>query len=169
MGDPLPVYVNVRRADGTSELVRVGTAEPAGDGFALQLGELTIGAAPAQQPWPARAAQPRPSPGGAPAVFPNYGRSKGAPIAGASQGDLEYYANGCRRTLGDPGKSRWHDRERELLAAIEAEMTRQGMPTVGGGARPAARARPSFMESAPTSAPPGDPEPPPLSDDDVPF
>ena len=43
--------------------------------------------------------------------------------------DLEYYANGCKRTLNDPGKARWHDKEKVLLAAIEAEIARQG----GGG------------------------------------
>ena len=60
------------------------------------------------------------------ATFPNYGRSKNQPVAGASSQDLEYYAAGCRRTLDDPGKSRWHDRERVLLAAITAEIARQG-------------------------------------------
>jgi hypothetical protein len=39
--------------------------------------------------------------------------------------DLEFYANGSRRTLGDPGKARWHDKERVLLAAIEEEIARQ--------------------------------------------
>lgn len=66
--------------------------------------------------------------GGAPAVhndgavFPNYGRSKGQPVRGASVQDLEFYAKGCRRTLADESKSRWHDKERQLLAAIEAEL-----------------------------------------------
>jgi hypothetical protein len=75
------------------------------------------------------AAAPRPAASGAPAgglVFPPYGRSKGAPIYGASIGDLEFYANGCRRTLADPAKSRFHDKEKALLAAIEAEVARQG-------------------------------------------
>ena len=62
-------------------------------------------------------------------VFPNYGRSKGGPIRGATMQDLEYYANGARRSLADPSKSRWHDRERALLASIEAEIARQQ----GGG------------------------------------
>jgi hypothetical protein len=53
-------------------------------------------------------------------VFPPYGRSKGAPIAGATMQDLEYYASGSRRTLADPAKARWHDKERQMLAAIEA-------------------------------------------------
>lgn len=56
------------------------------------------------------------------AVFPPYGRSKGAPVAGASEGDLRFYHAGCLRTLEDPTKARWHAKEKELLAAIEAEM-----------------------------------------------
>ena len=55
-------------------------------------------------------------------VFPNYGRSKGMPVAGASVQDLEFYANGCRRSLADERKARWHDKERALLAAIETEL-----------------------------------------------
>jgi hypothetical protein len=107
------------------EQVRVGTAVRSGDGFQLTLGELAIGStadAPSRQARPAAVVPP--SSGGM--VFPNYGRSKGAPIAGASRQDLEFYANGCRRTLDDPGKSRWHDKERALLAAIEAELARTG-------------------------------------------
>lgn len=95
--------------------VQIGTATMVGDSWRISIGELGIGAQIQNQ----RQASPGP---GAGAVFPNYGRSKGAPIAGASRGDLEYYAAGCRRTLDDPSKSRWHDKERVLLAAIEAEM-----------------------------------------------
>jgi hypothetical protein len=122
---PYPVTVAVRRPDGSIEHVRVGTAVRRGDGFALRLDELTIGAAPdvqAARPRPAAPASPG-APGGM--VFPPYGRSKGAPIAGASERDLEYYAAGARRTLADPGKARFHDKERQLLAAIEAELARQ--------------------------------------------
>ena len=53
-------------------------------------------------------------------------------IRGASGQDLEFYATGARRTLADPGKARFHDKERALLAAIEAEQARQG----GGGGGP---------------------------------
>lgn len=60
-------------------------------------------------------------------VFPPYGRSKGLPVRGATAADLEFYANGCRRTLADESKARWHDKERALLAAIEAEQRRQGV------------------------------------------
>ena len=80
------------------------------------------------------------SSGGAPTTLPPYGRSKGLPIAGASRDDLDYYISGCRRTLADPMKSRWHDKERVLLAVLEAELARGAAapatdpaPTDGGG------------------------------------
>ncbi len=60
------------------------------------------------------------------ATLPNYGRSKGQPIAGAALAELEYYAAGCRKSIADPTKARWHDNERKTLAAIEAEILRQG-------------------------------------------
>jgi hypothetical protein len=135
--------------DGKVEQVRVGTAFKEGEGFRLVMGELAIGGA---QDRPSAAA--RPSPSGAPASageptqFPNYGRSKNAPIAGASEQDLEYYANGARRSLADPSKARWHEKEKALLAAIEKEVARQqgGSPDAGGGE-----------------------EPPPPGDEDAPF
>ncbi len=89
-------------------------------------------------------------------VFPPYGRSKGLPISGASMQDLEFYANGCRRTLSDPGKARWHDKERVLLAAIEGEMSRQGGGGGGGGG--------GFGGDGPD-----DSHIPPPSDEDAPF
>lgn len=137
----LPVTVAVTRPDGRVEQVRVGTAIRSGDGFTLRLGDLAIGPAPAR----ARAASPAPA--GA-MVFPPYGRSAGAPIEGASMRDLEFYAQGSRRSLADPAKSRWHEKERVLLAAIEAEIAHQQ-----GGAPP----------------PASDDEAPPPTDDDIPF
>jgi hypothetical protein len=130
MADQLAVWIEVKRSDGSMEKVRVGSATRDGEGFVLKLGELNIGGAGA----PAAAAAPaRASAGGGGSaggeVFPNYGRSKGMPIKGASRQDLEFYKNGANRTLNDPGKSRFHDKERQLLAAIEAEIARQG----GGG------------------------------------
>lgn len=62
-------------------------------------------------------------------VFPPYGKSKGQPIAGASVQDLEFYASGCARTLNDPAKARWHDKERALLSAINAELAKHGQAT----------------------------------------
>lgn len=87
-------------------------------------------------------------PGGV--AFPNYGRLKGAPVRGAPIQDLEFYANGARRTLADPAKANFHNKERLLLAAIEAEISRQR-----GG-----------QQSAP---PVDDNEPPPPGDEDAPF
>lgn len=82
------------------------------------------------------------------AVFPPYGRSKGLPVAGASQQDLEFYRTGCIRTLDDRSKARFHDKERTLLAAIDDEISRN----TGGG-----------------SGPPPDDAPPPPGDEDSPF
>jgi hypothetical protein len=144
-----PVTVLVSRPDGSSESVRVGTAVRDGDGFRLSLGELSIGAAADTAAPAARRPAAAPS-GGDGMVFPPYGRSKGAPIVGASMNDLEFYMSGCKRTLSDPAKSRWHDKERTLLAAIEAEIARQ----TGGE----------------VAAPWDDGEqPPPYSDEDIPF
>lgn len=135
MSEQYPVTVAVRRADGRVEQVRVGTAVRNGDGFSLQLGDLSIGGQPeAAAAAPRRAAAPAAGGGGGGGmVLPNYGRSKGAPIVGASMQDLEFYANGARRSLADPSKSRWHDKERQLLEAIEAEMARQRGEGGGGG------------------------------------
>jgi len=154
-----PVTVLVKRPDGSQESVRVGTAVRAGDGFRLSLGELSIGAA--ADPAPARSnyreASAPSGGGGGGMVFPPYGRSKGAPIAGASIQDLEFYIGGSRRSLDDPSKSRWHDKERVLLAAMEAELARQrggnGGSSGGGGSFP----------------PADDYDAPPHSDDDIPF
>lgn len=61
------------------------------------------------------------------AVFPNYGKAKGCPISGASERDLRYYAAGAQKSLRDPGKSRWHAKELELLGHINDELKRQGL------------------------------------------
>jgi len=153
MSETFPVTVAVTRSDGSVENVRVGTATRTGEGFSLSLGDLRIeGRADTSAPRRAApTAAPRASGGGDASgmVFPPYGRSKGMPIVGGSMQDLEFYANGCRRTLGDPGKARWHDKERVLLAAIEAEMARQS----GGGGGDM----------------PEDGHIPPPGDDDAPF
>jgi hypothetical protein len=160
-----PVYVAVRRPDGRTEQVRVGTAVKHEDGFMLRMGELFIGGTPeavsAPAPAPRRAASSSGYGGGGGAgevsTFPNYGRSKGGPIRGASMQDLEYYANGARRSLADPGKARWHDKERALLAAIEAEISRQR----GGGG--------GDEDRGGAAAAMDDNEPPPHTDEDIPF
>ncbi len=146
MSDSFPVHVAVRRSDGSTEQVRVGTAYREGEGFRLELGELSIGGT-ADRSAPARASSGGYASsggsyggsagggggGGSGLRFPNYGRSKGGPIEGASEGDLEYYANGARRSLADASKARFHDKERALLAAIEAELNRQRGGGGGGG------------------------------------
>jgi hypothetical protein len=125
-----PVTVLVQRPNGSSEHVRVGTAVRVGDSFRLTLGELAIGTTPDSARRPA-AASPA---GGEGMVFPPYGRSRGAPIAGASVQDLEFYISGSRRSLDDPSKARWHEKERVLLAAMEAELARQKGDAGGGKA-----------------------------------
>jgi hypothetical protein len=160
-----PVTVLVKRPDGSTEAVRVGTAVRAGDGFQLTLGELSIGGTPVAAQAPARGrTSSAPQAGGDGAVFPPYGRSKGQPVAGASVQDLEFYINGSRRSLDDPSKARWHDKERVLLAAMEAELARQrgggggeGSRSLSYGGSEAASGRDDFEEA------------PPFSDDDIPF
>jgi len=150
-----PVTVLVKRPNGSSEHVRVGTAVRVGDSFRLTLGELSIGTAPDSAPARRPAASASAGGGGGEGmVFPPYGRSRGAPIAGASVQDLEFYINGSRRSLDDPSKSRWHEKERVLLAAMEAELARQK----GGGGGGNASGDDDFYDNA---APP--------ADDDLPF
>jgi hypothetical protein len=151
-----PVTVLVKRPDGSSESVRVGTAVRAGDSFRLTLGELSIGTAADRAPARASRDSAAPSGGGSGLVFPPYGRSKGMPVAGATVQDLEFYIGGCRRTLDDPAKSRWHEKERVLLAALEAELARQ---QGGGGDDFGSQASPPDDYGAP----------PPHSDEDIPF
>ncbi len=79
-------------------------------------------------------------------TLPNYGKAKGAPVEGADLKDLEFYRNGCLRSLEDATKARWHDKERELLAAIDAEIAAQTGGETGGVD-----------------------EPPPPGDEDAPF
>ncbi|HYV44075.1 MAG TPA: hypothetical protein VFA20_04395 [Myxococcaceae bacterium] len=160
MSDEHAVFVAVTRPDGNVEQVQVGTATRQGDGFVLRLGEMTIGGSPVRggasagsgagsyAPAPARSGGG--SSGPLPTALPNYGRSKGAPIRGASQGDLEFYANGARRSLADPSKARFHDKERALLEAIDQELQRQ---RGGGGGGEGG----------------GPEEPPPPGDEDAPF
>jgi len=156
-----PVTVLVRRPDGSTESVRVGTAVRAGDGFQLRLGELSIGLA--ADPAPSRSSREAPS-GDRGMVFPPYGRSKGAPIAGASIQDLEYYIAGSRRSLDDPSKSRWHDKERSLLAAMEAELARQR-----GGGGPGQAGSTAGDASYASDAPPDEYDGSAFPDDDIPF
>jgi hypothetical protein len=124
MSEQYPVFVEVRRGDGSSEQVRVGTATKGASGFLLQIGELSIGAEPvaARLGVSTRNSASGDTSGG---VLPNYGRAKGMPIRGAALADLEFYLNGSKRSLSDPSKARFHDKERQMMAQIEAEIARQ--------------------------------------------
>jgi len=82
-----------------------------------------------------RATKPQPPPRAAPspnangAVFPNYGRSRGMPVKGASSDDLQFYKQRAIKSLNDPAKSRFHAQEKALLDAINAELGEaQGQP-----------------------------------------
>lgn len=61
----------------------------------------------------------------APAMFPNFGKMKGQPIAGAPLNELEYYLGAARKSLADPAKARFHAKESALIGALEAELARQ--------------------------------------------
>lgn len=169
MSDRFPVWVSVTRDDGRVEQVRVGSAVRSGEGFTVSFDTMTIGSAPmaaapraAASSRASSAAPARSSGGGGGGdgmLLPNYGRSKGQPVYGASLQDLEFYANGARRSLADPSKSRWHDKERQLLASIEAEISRQQ----GGGGGGGSSGGDDFGGG------PDDSHIPPPSDDDAPF
>ena len=73
----------------------------------------------------ALAAKPAARTGGGEGCLPNYGRAAGMPIKGADMKDLEFYAQGCRRSLADEAKQRFWPKEEKMLAAIEAESARQ--------------------------------------------
>jgi hypothetical protein len=83
---------------------------------------------------PESRAEPVPSRGGGSGFvirnLPNYGKAKGQPIADASDHDLEWYANNCEKSVNDPSKAKWRDREEAMLAALRAEQRRRGS---GGG------------------------------------
>ena len=83
---------------------------------------------PAPQKATASSSQTTPAPSKASGlVFPPFGRQAGQPIAGADIKALEFYAGAARRTLDDDSKAKWHDKERTLLEAYEAELLRRGV------------------------------------------
>lgn len=83
-------------------------------------------AAPAGTFDQAQQSAPKASGGGA-GTFPNFGKSKGAPISGASQNDLRYYAGAAVRSIEDASKARFLDSNKAQLASYVAEMERQGL------------------------------------------
>jgi len=99
MGVTLPVVVEVARPDGSSELVRIGTARRDGAYFVLDLKALRISTIETEQPAP-----------------------------GGTVDELEYIAARARKTLSDASKSRWHEQERALLEKVEHELERRKSP-----------------------------------------
>lgn len=82
------------------------------------------GGKPKSRPAKSDARDEAPRPAAVP-TLPNYGPAKGAPIRGAELKHLELYADGCRKSLANPEKAKYHAKESALLGAIEAEIQRQ--------------------------------------------
>lgn len=61
------------------------------------------------------------------AVIP-FGRSKGRPVAGAASEDLLWVGERVVQSLGDPAREKFKGENERLLAAINAELARQGHP-----------------------------------------
>lgn len=90
-----------------------------------QEAEALAAAFPGVWETPTQNAAPKASGGGA-GTFPPFGQSKGEPIHGASERTLRFYAGAALRSLSDPSKERFHDKERASLAAYVNELERQG-------------------------------------------
>ncbi len=54
------------------------------------------------------------------APAPNYGKGKGMKLSQLELGQLQYYADGCMKTISNPEKAQWHEKEKRLLATIQA-------------------------------------------------
>lgn len=123
------VTVKVRRDDGSTEHVRVGTAYRADGAFRIRFGEMFI----------ADAGLPRglavETEGEAiPLKVEPVSWKDPASVASTANDTsalrgLEFCAERARRNLANPAKARWHEDERALLEAIEAELSRQRRTT----------------------------------------
>ncbi len=54
-----------------------------------------------------------------------FGRSKNTPISAAETKDLEWVAGALQKSIDDPAKERWADGNRQLLQAIESELSKR--------------------------------------------
>lgn len=146
-----------------SEFVQQAALGAFKQGFKDPWGEAQslANAAPAGTFDQAAQSAPKASGGGA-GTFPNFGKSKGAPISGASQNDLRYYAGAAVRSIEDASKARFLDSNKAQLASYVAEMERQGFDASEFKQAPA-QERGIEHERRPL---PDDPAP---SDDDIPF
>lgn len=105
----VPITLALTRKDGTVKRVRLGVAVSGEDGLTLQVAEAGL-----ERLRELLLGRPAPEvPAAAPAG------------SHASIHELEQYAARARRTLADPSKARWHERERAVLAAIEEELARR--------------------------------------------
>jgi hypothetical protein len=59
-------------------------------------------------------------------VFPPFGRKKGQPIAGCDLENLEWYRGAIQRSVDDPQRANFREKNQAVLDAIEAEIARQG-------------------------------------------
>jgi len=59
-----------------------------------------------------------------------FGRSKGSPVATATAEDCEYYGGRCLASIADPAKAQYVERERKMLAAINARLKALGKPPI---------------------------------------
>jgi hypothetical protein len=116
------VTVRVRRENGRTESVQVGTAYRAGKGFRVQFGDLSIGDAGLARGLSVEADRveflPR-------SLAHEADLAPAAEATSAAIRGLEFCAERARRNLANPAKARWHDHERTLLEEIEAELARQ--------------------------------------------
>jgi len=132
-----------------------GCKDPWGEAQAL------ANAAPAGT-FDAQTARSAPAASGGAGTFPNFGKSKGAPIVGASQNDLRYYAGAAIRSIEDASKARYLDSNKAQLASYIAEMERQGFDASEFKQAPSQPSkRPAFMDEPSAGSAP--------SDDDIPF
>lgn len=126
--DDAPETRTTQQANARAEAIRQQATRPAPQQQTEQL--------------PARQTQTL---GPLPTSLPKYGRLGGSPIEGAPPKDLEWYAANARKSMDDPAKAKWRDKEAALVLAISREIARQGV-----GLDPAG-------------------EPPPHGDEDAPF
>lgn len=113
---PVHVVANGQR-------VRVGTATQEADGSFLLTLVASIGPAEATS----RAAGASSGGGGIShgPRLPNFGRSAGQAVEGASMRDLTFYESVLAKNVEDESKARWRDQNQATLDAIRAEIHRQ--------------------------------------------
>lgn len=59
-----------------------------------------------------------------------FGKSKNVPLSKMDENSLSFYAGACKRDLEstDPAKTKWADKTRQQLAAVQAELSHRGLP-----------------------------------------